>query len=68
MGLPYLQEQTLRSNLDAQRSIKCKRKMLPTLNYSLVPQQPGACCLSFCCAFTSEEDGGGGECLHRGAF
>lgn len=31
MGLSYLQEQTLRSDLDAQRPVKCKRKMLPTL-------------------------------------
>lgn len=31
MGLSYLQEQTLRSDLDAQRPVKCKRKTLPTL-------------------------------------
>ena len=44
--------------------LSAKGKMLPTLNASLVTQQPETSCQSYCCALISEENGGGRECLH----
>lgn len=64
MGLSYLQEQTLRSDLDAQRPVKCKRKVLPTLQLGSAAARLVA---SYRGAFTSGEDAGG-ECLQLGAF
>lgn len=48
--------------------LSAKGKTLPTLNHSLVTQQPEISCQSYCCALISEENGGGGECLHLWAF
>lgn len=47
--------------------LSAKGKTLPTLNHSLVTQQPEISCQSYCCALISEENGGG-ECLHLWAF
>lgn len=41
--------------------LSAKGKMLPTLNCSLVTQQPETSCQSYCCAPISEENGGGRE-------
>lgn len=43
--------------------LSAKGKTLPTLNHSLVTQQPKISCQSYCCALISGENGGG-ECLH----
>lgn len=47
--------------------LSAKGKTLPTLKHSLVTQQPEISCQSYCCALTSEENGGG-RCLHLWAF